>query len=383
MLGGSTTSLISLLNSINYNKYEVDLILYKNRGEYFNDLPLEVNVLPEASIFSTDSILNKCKKICRFILSGIFIEAFIYELIYKWKIGLNSQVVSKFHSKYSRKLDRKYDVAIGYLELWADYYCLQKVSAAKKIIWIHIDYLNAGFISSLDYKMFKKSDKIVCVSESCLINFNVKFPEFSNKSVVFENILSSRYIKKKAEEKSEFDSNLIHFDGLKIVTVCRLSLHTKGLDRSIIAAKRLKEQGYNFNWVIVGDGEDRELLEKIIENESLKDRVFLIGEKKNPYPYIKQCDVFVMASRREGKPMAVSEAQILGLPIIITNYSSAKEQVKNGEDGIIVDNVDEGIYEGIKMVLDDPASIKKFKEQLSKRELSNEILIEDFYSLIE
>ena len=117
---------------------------------------------------------------------------------------------------------------------------------------------------------------------------------------------------------------------MKLVTVCRLSIHTKGLDRTILATKRLKEQGYNFKWIIIDDGEDRELLEEMIEKESLKDRIFLIGQKKNPYPYMKQCDVFVMASRREGKPMAVTEAQILGLPIIVTNYSSAKEQVING-----------------------------------------------------
>jgi len=383
MLGGSTTSLISLLNSIDYDRYEVDLILYKNSGEYFNDLPLQVNVLPESSILHKDSPIAKYKKNCKFILSGTFIKAFIYELVYNKKLGFNKQVISKFYSKNSRELEGKYDVAIGYLELWADYYCLQKVSATKKIIWIHIDYLNARFIPSLDYKIFKKADKIVCVSESCLVNFNKQFPEFTNKSIVFENILSARYIKKKAEGKVEFDSHLIHFDGLKLVTVCRLSIHTKGLDRTIMAAKRLKEQGYNFKWIIVGDGEDRELLEKMIEKESLEDRIFLIGEKKNPYPYIKQCDVYVMASRREGKPMAVTEAQILGLPIIVTNYSSAKEQVINGKDGIIVDNIDEGIYEGIKKILDNPALIRKFKENLSKRELSNEALIEDFYAMIE
>ena len=383
MLGGSTTSLISLLNSIDYNRYEVDLILYKNGGEYFNDLPLQVNVLPESSILHKDSLFSKYKKICKFILSGIFIQAFIYESVYKKKFGFNNQVISKFYSKNSRELEGKYDVAIGYLELWANYYCLQKVSATKKIIWIHIDYLNAGFIPTLDYKMFKKADKIVCVSESCLVNFNKQFPEFINKSIVFENILSSRFIKKRADEKEEFDSNIIHFDGVKLVTVCRLSIHTKGLDRTILATKRLKEQGYNFKWIIIGDGEDRELLEEMIEKESLKDRIFLIGQKKNPYPYMKQCDVFVMASRREGKPMAVTEAQILGLPIIVTNYSSAKEQVINGEDGMIVDNVDEGIYIGVKKILDNPSLIQKFKERLLKRQLSNEELIEDFYKIIQ
>ncbi|WP_431029551.1 glycosyltransferase [Lysinibacillus sp. LZ02] len=383
MLGGSTTSLISLLNSINPNRYEIDLIMYKNRGEYFNDLPVYVNILEEASIYSTDSLLNKFKKSCKFIYSGFFLKAIIYELIYKKKLGFNNQVMSKFQNGNSQKLKKKYDIAIGYLELWADYYVLQKVFALKKVIWIHIDYLNVGFIHSLDYKIFKKADKIVCVSESCLLNFTKVFPEFSGKTVVFENILSSQYVRKRATEKEGVDNSLIQHDGLKLVTVCRLSIHTKGLDRAIIAAKRLKEEGYSFKWFIIGDGEDYKVLKEMISKYDVQDRFILVGEKKNPYPYIKQCDVYVMASRREGKPMAVTEAQILGLPIIVTNYSSAKEQVKNGEDGIIVDNVDEGIYEGVKEILNNPSLIKTFKINLQNRELSNESIIKSFYSIID
>lgn len=382
MLGGSTTSLISLLRSIDYNNYEIDLVFYKNTGEYFEDLPKQVNVLPEVSIF-TNSLFSKCKKILYFVVSGVFIKALFTELFYKKKLGLNSQIMSQFHSKQSRKIEKKYDVAIGYLELWADYYTLEKVLAHKKIIWIHIDYLKTGFIPSLDYKRFKKADKIVCVSESCLLNFNKVFPKLAHKVVVLENILSPDYLKQKAVEVIDVESDIENYNGVKLVTVCRITIHTKGLDRSIAAAKKLKEEGYNFRWFIIGNGEDYTLLEDMIQKENLTDTVILMGEKKNPYPFILKCDVYVMASRREGKPMAVTEAQILGLPIIITNYSSAKEQVINGEDGIIVDNVDEGIYEGIKKFLDNPTLSQQYKEKLLKRQLINEASIEDFYSIMD
>ncbi|MEK4530988.1 glycosyltransferase [Solibacillus sp. FSL K6-1554] len=382
MLGGSTTSLISLLKSINYDKYEVDLILYKNRGEYFNDLPEQVNILHEASIF-IDSISSKLKKISKFFFSGTFLKGFYFELVYKKEIGINSQIMSLFHSNNSNKVEKNYDVAIGYLELWADYYVLQKVNAQKKIIWIHIDYLNTRFIPLIDYKRFKNADIIVCVSESCLLNFNKVFPQLSDKSIVLENLLLPQYVENMAEKREDIDVNLMKYDGLKLITVCRLSIHTKGLDRSIIAAKKLKVEGYNFRWFIIGDGEDFELMRDMIRKSNLINEIILMGEIKNPYPYIKQCDVYVMASRREGKPMAVTEAQILGLPIIVTNYSSAKEQVINGKDGIIVDNVDDAIYSGIKEILDNPILIKKFKENLLKRELKNEELIEKFNSILE
>lgn len=382
MLGGSTTSLISLLKSIDYEHFEVDLVLYRNRGAYFNDLPSQVTVLPEVSSFNA-SFLSICRKLLYFIVSGIFLRAFFVELFYKKKIGFNSQIMCQFQARHSRKVEKKYDIAIGYLELWADYYTLEKVLAQRKLIWIHTDYVKAGFIPSLDEKRFKKADQIVCVSESCLISFNEVFPNLAHKVVVLENILSSDYVRQRATEPINFNDDLDTFTGIKFVTVCRLTMHTKGLDRSIAAAKKLKADGYHFRWFIVGDGEDFKMLENLIQKEGLKDTFFLIGKKINPYPYIQKCDVYVMASRREGKPMSVTEAQILGLPIIVTNYSSAKEQVVNGEDGIIVENTDEAIYGGMKAFLDNPTLSRTFKENLLKKELNNVALIEKFYSNLE
>lgn len=381
MLGGSTTSLISMLKSINYDYYEVDLLMYKNRGEYLTDLPKEVNILPEAALFSNTK-LSKLKKNWAFLKSSDFVKGLFYEAFYKRKIGINNQIISLFHTRYSRNTDKQYDVAIGYLELWADYYVLQKVSALKKVIWIHIDYLSARFIPSLDKETFENADNIVCVSESCLLNFNHVFPHFKDKSFVFENILMPRHIKELAEKISETDRNLMKFNGIKLVTVCRMSIHTKGLDRCIKAAKKLKKEGYNFKWYMIGDGEDLDLLKAMISDSHLNDEIVLMGEKKNPYPYMRECDVYVMASRREGKPMAVTEAQILGLPIVVTNYSSAKEQVVNGVDGIIVENDDEAIYSGIKDILDNPDLIKKFKENILKKEINNEEILKKLDSMI-
>lgn len=382
MTGGSTTSLISLLTSIDYSTYAVDLILYNKKGAYLKDLPVQVNVLSEAALYPTSSKLAKYKKLGAFLFSGFFFKAFFSEAIYKRKIGLNSQIMSQFHKSISRDLENRYDVVIGYLELWASYYALEKVAALKKISWVHIDYKNTGFVPALDYRSFVKADKIVCVSKSCLDNFNKIFPDFSNKTVVLENSLSAKLVQQRAANQEGFNQREIDFNGLKLITVCRLALHTKGLDRAIMAAKKLKEEGYQFKWFILGHGEDYSELEELIEKNKLSDRFILIGEKKNPYPYLQACDVFVLASRHEGKPMSVTEAQILGLPIIVTNYSSAKEQVMHGEDGIIVENVDEGIYRGLKEILDNPGLVKKFKENLLNRQRSNENLIEDFYSLI-
>ncbi len=146
--------------------------------------------------------------------------------------------------------------------------------------------------------------------------------------------------------------------------------------------KRLIEEGYRFKWFVVGEGSDRHQLEKIIAAADLQEDFILLGKKTNPYPYYKNCDVYVMPSRYEGKPMSVTEAQILGLPIIVTNYASAVEQVRHNVDGIIVDNNDTDIYFGIKRILDEPWLLQEFRNNLTDRQLSNESDIYQFYDLI-
>ena len=169
------------------------------------------------------------------------------------------------------------------------------------------------------------------------------FPEFHYKTIVLENIVSPSYILGNCS--SVLKDLSVEEESLNIITACRLSIYTKGLDRIILALRRLIDNGYNVKWYIIGDGPDRKEFEEMIIKNNLENYLFLLGQKDNPYPYIKRCDVYVMPSRYEGKPIAVTEAQILGLPVIVTNYSSASEQVMNEVDGLVVNNDDHSIYD--------------------------------------
>lgn len=379
-LGGSTTSLLSLLNTIDLNKYEIDLIMYKNQGDFMSDLPRGINVLPSAEIYKNTK-LTKVKKLLTLIYNGLIFKALFYQIRYKKKLGLNGQVMAYAQASLSKKLTKKYDVAIGYLELWANAFVLNNVNAKKIVTWIHVDYSNAQYVPEIDIHQLEKSDAIVCVSIECLTNFNKDFPSLAKKTVFLDNILSEKYIRYKADEKIlDFSGN---YSGLKFITVCRLSIHTKGIDRAIAAMKKLTEEGYDFKWYIVGEGGEYDLIEDMIKKAGLTEKMILLGKKVNPYPYYIKCDLFVLPSRFEGKPMAVTEAQILGLPVVITNYSSATEQVINEIDGIIVNNDDESLYHGLKKILIDPELINKYKENLRKRKFSNENVIDKFYKLLE
>ncbi|MFF2755788.1 glycosyltransferase [Psychrobacillus sp. NPDC058041] len=380
-LGGSTTSLISILNSIDYSKYNVDLVLYRKNGVYLKSIPKEVNILNEVCKNNKNNFLKKLRFIVKYLLKGYLIKALFYELKYKKKFGLNIQVLSKISAKESYKVEKEYDAAIGYFEYWGNDYVLNNVNANKKIAWIHTDYEGAEFIPEIDLETFSKASKIVCVSKDCQKSCKRSFPSLTNKIIYMENIITkAQLINKSSETITDFDINI---DSINIITVSRLSINTKGFDRIISAVKKLVDEGYKFKWYVIGDGPDRKKIEKLVYDNCLENNIFLLGKRLNPYPYIIKCDIFVMPSRYEGKPMAVTEAQILGLPIIVTKYESAKQQVKNGIDGLVVENNDVSIYYGIKKILDKPELLKQFKVNIEKRNLSNEKEIYKLYKMIE
>lgn len=380
MLGGSTTSLLSLLNVIDYNRYDVDLILYKTRGDFLKAIPEPVNLLHQASKYSGNSLLSGIRKAAASFLNGYLLKALFYELKFNKKVGFNCQILAYAQTAISKKLKHEYDVAIGYLELWANAYVLNNVKAKKKITWIHTDYENASYIAEIDCAHLSNSNAIVCVSDSCLRIINKKFPSLIDKTTVIENILSKKYIMSRAEQEV---SDIENYEGLKFLTVCRLSSYTKGIDRAVLAMKRLCDDGYDFKWYLIGEGGDRQQIENMVVEFGLENKFILLGKKVNPYPYYTKCDVYVMPSRFEGKPVAVTEAQLLGLPVIATQYSSAEEQVRNNIDGIIVDNDDMGIYYGIKKILNEPDLLEKYKTNLKDRQFSNEYAVDNFYALIE
>lgn len=379
-IGGDISSLITLLHTIDYSAYEVDLLMLKNEGDLLNDIPKEVNILPQA-INNKNPLLLKLKKALVYILKGYMFKRLMYSYFGdKRYIKGQTQIMAYAQNDVCRKIKKQYDVSIGYMEFWPNAYSALKTNSKKRIGWIHVDYENAGLDPQLDKKTFYKFDKIACVSDKCLSNFRNLFPELSSRSSFIDNITSETYIKKKSEEIIyDFEKSS---DYLIIITVARLSNAHKGLDRAVMALKKLKDDGYKVKWFVIGDGSDKSILEKMIEKNDLKEHFILLGKRINPYPYIKKADLYVMTSRYEGKPIAVTEAQILGVPIVTTAYQSANEQVINGFDGIVVENNDESIYYGIKELLDNPQKITEFKENLLKRKFSNEYVVDDFYKLI-
>lgn len=379
--GGAEKALISLLQTMDYSKYNVDLLLFKQEGIFLNNIPKEVNLLKEPIGYNyfdmsiKEAILDCIKKFRFDIALNRLFAGYIFKT--EKNRVVCEQRVWKYISSSIKYLNKKYDVAIGYLEKNPIYFCVEKVNAKKKIGFIHNDYEQLGMDPNIDVKYFDKLDNIVTVSESCEKVLKQKFPQYEQKIKVMYNILSTKTINKMADENVYIDNEKIN-----IVSVGRLN-YQKGFDMAIEACELLKKDGYDFTWSILGEGEERSKLEKMIKERNLEKIFILKGIQENPYPYIKQADIYVQPSRFEGKSIAIDEAKILNKPIIVTDFSTAKDQIVNEKNGLIVDMNSENIYKAIKKVIDLKELRQKLRLNLSMEKLGTEKEIEKLYKLFE
>ncbi|WBW98952.1 glycosyltransferase [Oceanirhabdus sp. W0125-5] len=384
-VGGVERSLISLLENFDYDKYDVDLMLYRHQGDFMTMLPNGHNLLKEIPEYSTfrKSIFEIIKNGHYRIAFSRIIAKYVGRVISSCKrfeeLGLVSmQLGWKYALPALPSLKKEYDVAISYL--WPHYFVKEKVNARKKIAWIHTDYSKLEIDNKIDSKMWEDFDLIVGVSESCVSSFLKKYPQFKERTLVIENISSTSFIKKMAEESC---GELIDKDNcINLITVARLSL-AKGIDDAVKACRKLINQGYNIKWYVVGYGSEEKNLKELINNLNLKDKFILLGKKINPYPYVKACDIYVQPSRYEGKAVTVTEAQILGKPVVITNYNTAKSQVKDGFDGIITEMGVDGIVNGVKELINNKELLESLKYNTSNFNFANNYELEKLYGVIE
>ena len=376
-IGGSTTSLLSLLQYFDRSKYEVDFALASDEGELQSMLPEDLNILPA---LMPENLQHLKQRSLRSIIE--YCKAKIYAKKSCNSKNIMGQIMSYENVRLSRRLTKKYDIAISFLENYPLVYVANNVIADKKITWIHVDYKAAGFIPKFDKKCFSKFDKIVLVSNECKKTFDREFPKLSEKSIVIENILTATTINKFAEQSVEIKVSEKDFN---IVTVCRISFAHKGLDRVVNAFNKLKQQNihHNLKWYVIGDGIDYNEMARKVKEYNLEDIIFLLGAKMRPLPYVKIMDVFLLPSRYEGKPMAVTEAQMLGIPPVVTNYASAAGQIKSGSDGLIVDNTDGAIYDALCYLIRNQNEVRKWKNNLNHENFDNIQEIDKIYKIIE
>lgn len=382
--GGGEKSLVNLLSQIDYSLYDVDLFLFSKTGVFINSIPREVNILDlpdDYKVFTRElkiSIKNYLKN-GQINLAYSRLMFSVKNRMVKSK-AISEQYTWKYQSMSFEILEKEYDVAIGYLEKSSIYFVADKVNAKKKIGWIHTNYSNSGMDCNFDNPYFEKLDYIVTVSEECVKSLKENFPHLKNKIRVIYNVVSPKIINNLANK--EIQDNFKYDMGYtNIITVARLS-YEKGIDIAIKSCRSLINKGYKIRWYVLGDGSEREKLESLIEGNDLKHNFKLLGIKENPYPYIKKADIYVQPSRYEGKSIAIDEAKILHKPIVVTNFETAKDQINDGENGTIVDMTEEGISDGIEMLIKNIDFKNNLVENLSKEKLGTEEEINKLYQIV-
>ena len=384
-VGGVERSLISMLNNFDYSNNDVDLMLYSHTGDFMPMLNDKVNLLNEIKQYSTfrKSIGETIKQGNLILGLARILSKFLAKINGKIK-DLNEygiyqmQLMWKYSLPFLPKLEKKYDVAISYL--WPHYFVAEKVQAKRKIAWIHTDYSTIETDVDMDLKMWDKFDYIMAVSEECKNAFLKKYPSLKDKVKVMENITSPDFIREMARENIE--ENIKNDNSFKLVSVARLS-HAKGIDNAVRALKVLHNRGLtNIKWYVVGYGGDEQMIRNLIKENNLEDSFILLGKKVNPYPYINAGDIYVQPSRYEGKAVTVVEAQILGKPVVITNYTTAKSQVRDNVDGYICELSVEGIADGIEKLYRNKELRDKLSSNCKQIEYSNSYELEKLYELI-
>lgn len=380
--GGAEKSLISLLNNLDYSKYNVDLLLIKKGGEFEKFIPNCVNVLESPEYFrylNGDKEMNIKKKLT-------YIK---YRLLTTIKLRINENRKHKLHSEqvvYSsirsilEGINKKYDVAIAYSQGLPTYFVSEIVQSKKKLAWINCNYVKTKYDKDIDNSYYNNIDKMIVVSNFIYDSMSYMKYNYRDKMRVILDIIDPKIINSMALKDKAIE--LENIDEIKILTVGRLA-SVKGYDLLVKAAKLLKENNYKFKWFVIGEGPEREEIEELITKYNLQKEVILLGVKSNPYPYMKRCDLYVQTSRKEGFGLTVVEAKILGNVVVSTNFDTVNELLKDNFDGIIVDKDENGIYEGIKNLINNKSLYNKIKsnvENLKPYSSINEI--DKFYEEI-
>lgn len=361
--GGAEKVLLKILEKIDKNKFKIDLFLIKKEGVYLKEFETkfkDITIRTPYDNLSKNKLLNWIQ----------------YKLKYKKvrKSLKNPEIFKEF-------IKEKYDTQIAFLEGMSSIY-LSKTECKNKIAWVHVD-LEKHRTMPIDKEreIYKNYNKIICVSNQAKNSFDKIYPEYSNKSTVIYNpIDKDEIIKKSNEEVEKFrDKNIVTF-----IAIGRLN-EQKGFDILLKAHKLLKDENLENNIVILGEGTERKNLEKYILENDLEKSVKLLGFKKNPYPYLKQSDIYILSSRYEGYSLTVAEALVLNKAIISTRCIGPMELLENGKYGLMCNSED--IYQ-LKECMKKFILNKKLREEseektkIKSKEMQMKSIIEKIENMI-
>ena len=231
----------------------------------------------------------------------------------------------------------------------------------------------------MDRKAYKEVDAIVTVSDECVRSMKTIFPEYADKIFCIENIVSDKTVNLYPVHSNVFKDN---FDGIRLLTVGRVC-KDKGFDYACEALNYLIDNSYKIKWYFVGPVTEKDFCNNVLKKYDVKGHIELLGVTDNPYDYMREADIIVQPSRIEGKSVAIEEAKILNKPIVVTNFSTVKNQILDGRTGEVVGMSGKELFEGIKKMIDNPQIMLDIVNNQKRLCRGNESEVNKVYCLIE
>lgn len=346
--GGAEKVLTTLVQHIDKGRFDITVCAISGGGKYEDAIKGQV---------SYKAILAEPKK-------GNVWERWLYvlkhHLVYRWL---------PLSWVYRLFLPQGNDVEVAFVEGFTTKLLSHSTNQkAKKYAWVHID-LHQNHWTRRVYRDLEEESgayaryaHIVGVSDTVVAAFHQEFPKVDVPAATIYNPIHSDAILASSQEPVTQKRP----EAMLLVTVGRLEPQ-KAYMRLLKIMKRLTDEGVDVNLWILGDGSEREMLENYIKEHCLQEHVSLLGFHANPYKYLRMGDLFVCSSLSEGYSTAVTEALILGLPVITTDCSGMAELLKDGECGMITENGEDALFEGLKRLLSDETLLEHYRQKAVER----------------
>lgn len=360
--GGIEQYQISMLRMLNKEQYDVTLYLYVDDTALLPLVPEHVRVIidkdqPHYYRKPKAIMLGIKKKIFKLDIYNEQLRAYVHEQ-------------KMMHPAKDIFKKEKFDVVVANVIGKGTEMALY-IEAEKRYVFFH---------SSLDLhhdlmeRLFPRYDGIVAVSLGVQEMIHKAYPNVKEKVSVLENWVDAQEVIVKGNETFTRKRLEVESDKLKIVSCGRLSKE-KGFDLAVEVAEILKKKGYKYEWTFVGDGTEREKIEAMIEQGELKEQITITGFMDNPYPVIKNCDIYVQSSYEESYGRTIKEALILGCPVVSTATVGGDLLISNKENGILTEINSEALAEGIIEMIENPELQKKCREyySLEQNEIEKQI----------
>ncbi len=372
--GGVSKSMLSLLNVIDKDNYDVSLLTISGRGTFQNAIPNGVHVITD---WRLEALMNRGKGVVTLIQKGCLALALgscirlLLSTVNKawagWWLSRLMPCVSK----------EEFDLIVDYNGQTQLYYMVDKLNAKKKITFFHSDYRKWRYYESMDRKYFAKVDGVYTISDICVEALREVFPKYSHKVRLMENIVSPTLIRNMAvqpiEPKKTYKFLLVSLGHV---------LRTKGSDMALEVAAELQKRGVDFEWWFVGKvGNDCDYVQ-MAKDLGVSERIHFLGVQPNPYPYVNAADILVHLAQFEGKSIALDEAKLLCKPVVVTNFSTVNDQFEDKVNSSICEMNVSSATDAIIELIDDEKLRLSYSNYLATHVRDNSDEVNKIYKLL-